>query len=1848
MLPSIARRARATFTALLLGLATLLVAGGLMAPSALAAPFSVAVPTAQPTGTKDAGAFSDFALTANFPGDSTPKSLAINLPTGQLGALSSIATCPIAQFNADACATATKIGSTAVVANSSLLGIDINASGDVVLIPTTGTEIGRIGIIVRPSIGEKMFIQGTLRTRDDYGIVAAVPTLPNEATLSILGFPTPTPITLKSMQMTMFGRAGGTGTAGFFFNPSNCATATTRIDAVGYDNTTSSASASYTPVNCGSAPFTPTVRFTPNSTAAATPTAFTVDVGHPYDATAAKVGAPFKSTTIVLPAGVQLTGASNSDGQLVACTDAEFKYGTSAPASCPAGSKVGSVVFDSPLVGDVLGDVFLAQPAPGSGDLIRLFVVAQRGPQADALRVKLLTRVSVDPATGLLTNTLTDLPEQPVRSFRFTFRAGSAPGVRQPRLCGNYPGSASLISYATTTPVNLGSTYVVDQGCATSGRFRPTIGMTTSPTTAGAATTGTTTIDLPIGDEALTSVTASLPPGLLANIKSVPRCTIAQVQADACTGAAQVGSVRSLAGQSTVPGGFDGAVYLTDAPAASSNAIAGLYIRVPVVVGPIVVDTLKIQGTIRLRPDYGIDVVSAIPDTVRGLQLDQQKLTLTFNRANFMVNPPVCSGNTISGAFGSAQSSNRTISSPMTVTGCDQMVFDPSVSFSTSTSSARAAASLTTTVTIPASAPSAIQSPVKRVAVTLPEGVSLSASAGAGGDLVGCSVAEFAPSTFADPTCPAGSNVGTTTIETPTVGRLTGNAYLAETAPGHLARVFVDAKSVDFGAAARVKIEGVIDVDPQTGRTTATFGGLPPVAFTSFALTMRGGSKPVLAMPRTCGTFAGSAVATPYSGATKTPSGSLTISQDCPASPAAFSPSVSLSRSNTTAGLPVEFTQTIDLPDGQEEFSSLDLSLPAGLLGAIATIPTCKLPDDRAPECPNGSLVGTVKADVGVASAPYRTEGKVYLTQGTDEDIAHLGIVVPAKVGPIDLGLIVVTAHLDLRSDYGLDVHVDEIPTRVKGVRLDLRRLELKIDRPGFMVNPVACGDAPATATLRGAQGATQIRQQTLTTDGCDGLALGASLAYDAAPAVPSAASEFTTSVRAAAPPGKPLDAMRSVIVRMPDGVSLSPSAGARGDLDECTAEQFTEADITVDNACPAGSKIGTVHLVSPLVGDLDGEVFLGRKRGDHFSSVYFQVNSAEYAALRVKIAGDLDVDPSNGRLTATFDDLPQVQVAAIDLKLRGGSAPVLAMPRTCGAFVGMVEVIRYNGETVDDDGMLRIGDDCPDPAAFSPSLAIGLSNTQAGADTALTTTVTVPPRQGELSSLGVTMPRGLLGRLTVVPPCPIATAQAGACGPESLVGTVTAKVGVSTAPYTVTGKAYMTAGTDDAIAGLAFVLPAKVGPIDLGNVITLAKLKIEGNDLQLKIVADSIPTRVQGIPLNIGELTVAIDKPGVVLNATTCDARNADATFGSVQGGTAGAPSAYAATGCDKLAWKPKMDLMFTGTASELAAKGHPTVRTVIEQTEGQGNLAIADVLLPTAVSTDLTNINANLCESAAAASAGACPDKSKAGTAEIITSALPAPVDAAIHIVRIPGQPLPGLAIRVRDQISFDVVGITSIDKSGRIHVVFSGLPDTPISKMTLVFAGGPKGLIQLNRDVCADSGTTNIALTSQHGAKQALELATNCNGKIANPLNTRAVAGGSSSLVTLRPSGKKRGYSVVVKNPSGVRRVTFAMPKGYTYAKAKTARANIKVTTTGAGKAKVKVTRRLSGQTLTVSVGSGKVTRVAITAKPKAGRFSASLTKQLRAKSVRTTVKPTLTILDATAKQLTPLSTLKVAAK
>ncbi len=1751
----------------------------------------------------------------------------LSLPAGLIAKIDGRQRCSVAAATAGTCAAGSKIGTLtakagqgatpATFSGGTVYLTDAPGAGDLVgLAIELPVKVGSVGGNAIVDLG-KLTAVGGISLRTDYGIDIdmAVPT-------KIKGIPT----YLRQIALNI-------NEPGFMVNPATCTgnAYSGTLNAVQGGSAPISGSLSVT--GCAGASFNPSVAFSAAPARPAASSAFTTTISVPAD------HSPVKTAAVTLPAGVSLSASANAGGDLVGCTAGQFDAASWADPTCGAGSKIGTVSIQTPSVGAITGDAYLAATTP-NGTIASLYLDAQSTAFGAKARIKVTGTVAVDAGTGATVATFDNLPGVAFTSFALTLRGGASPVVSLPRTCGSFAGSALLTPHAGSASTKNAS-LVLDQACPAAGQFGPQVDFDLSPNGAGDAGKLTTTITVPGGDQELSKVRIDMPEGLTAKLKDALRCTIANAQLDNCAANTEIGTVVAKVGVDGASYSQSGKVYLTEGRAGN---VAGMAIILPAVVGPIDLGKVITVADIQLKsPDLALQITADVPTSVKGVRLDLRELKLNITKDDFLVNPSSCGTLPGTAAFTGKDGATAADTASITVPAgtCATQNFDPQISFDAGNPKPGESSDFTTSVAV--TDQPGPESPFKAVNVRLPEGMSLSASAGARGDLDGCTDAEFKQDDLAAASsCPAGSEIGTVRFETGELaGDLDGKVYLAPATNGNLARIFLETTSSTI-ANLTVRLIGRVEVNETTGATDAIFDEIPAIPVTRFTVKLRGGDAPTLALPRLCGTAQGTGTFVPVSGtATQTRNAGLALSTDCPDANA-FSPTVTLDRSTQAAGRSMTFTTTVDVPAKQQELSSLRMVLPAGLLGNISQIPACSFTDAKAGTCAASSKVGDVTAQAGVASAPFALEGAAYLVKGDSNSIARLAIVLPAKVGPVDLGDVITIAELKLRADYGLTITADDVPTKVKGVRVDLHKLELAINKPGFMVNPVSCTPAQGTTTMGSAQGGTQQRQQDFFTTGCDQLKLDASLGFDASPASPLTASAVTTKINASAPSGDALDAMKNIRVTLPEQTSLSASAGAKGDLAECTAGEFKASDIDVDAACPAGSKVGNVGISSPMIGDLTGDVFLGAKTDGHFAGIFLQAKAAEYPSLRVKIAGSLDVDETTGRMIATFQDLPQVQVSAINLQLRGGDAPVLSLPRTCGTFGADVNVLRHGGAASDATGNLVLDQDCPDVNAFAPKLDLSVSPTQAGASTALNTKITVPARHQELRNLDLAMPNGLLGRLTVAPKCSLDAARANACSDASQVGSASAKVGVATAPYGVSGKVFLTDGFDGSIAGLMFALPAKVGPIDLGTVVTLAQIKLVGSDLQMRITANDIPTRVKGIPLSISELSINVDKPGMVLNATSCSAQQAKASFGSAQGGSASSDAGYQASGCESLNWQPSLKVGFSGPPAEMKAKGHPTLTTVIQQAEGQGNMKSAVVTLPVGVATDLTNVNKRSCANPETAIAGGCPESSKLGAGEIVTSALPEPVDATLYIVKIPNVTLPGVAIHVRDQIAFDIIGTTKLDKAGRLVASFDNLPDTPISKMTLVFNGGSTGVLQLGKEICGVKGlATDGTLGSHHGASKNLSVPVDCNGTSFGGNTPTDPNVKSLASATFRPEGSSSALTFALSNPNGISKLVLKMPKGAIFTKK--AYKMTKLTLTGA-KAKTNIVNgeRRMAISIKPTVAGEKVTKVKFKLPNKAIRINYKIrrvladkktSKKKKAKLLAKLLSPSITVLDGT---------------
>ena len=430
--------------------------------------------------------------------------------------------------------------------------------------------------------------------------------------------------------------------------------------------------------------------------------------------------------------------------------------------------------------------------------------------------------------------------------------------------------------------------------------------------------------------------------------------------------------------------------------------------------------------------------------------------------------------------------------------GCDEVPFEPGIDVDPGTSEVDSPAGATVTTTLEyfdGEESTRQESHLRKAVVELPQGMALNPAAANG--LVACTDAQFKKGVRTyDNECPAASRIGSAEIESPPLppGSLKGDIYVGtqksfDPASGEEFRTLIEAKSEQLGIA--VRLVGNVSADPGTGQLTATFDeqetgelvgtlprGLPQVPFESVKLHFDKG-KNVLTSPPTCGPHGTTSSMEPWSapGTNKHPSSSFGLTSapgggPCPQNlgQRPFNPGFVAGPEAATAGAYSPFRLLVRRPDGAQEIRQVRANLAPGMVARLKGVPYCPeaniaaavgksgAAEIAAPSCPASSLVGGVALAAGSGSTPFHTAGKVYLAGPYKNAPVSLLFVTPTVAGPFDLGTVVVRTALYVDPETA-EIHAvsDPIPDVFGGVKLDIRAIDVLINRPSFTVNPTTC-----------------------------------------------------------------------------------------------------------------------------------------------------------------------------------------------------------------------------------------------------------------------------------------------------------------------------------------------------------------------------------------------------------------------------------------------------------------------------------------------------------------------------------------------------------------------------------------------------------------------------------------------------------------------------------------------------------------------------------------------------------------------------------------------------------------------
>ena len=784
-------------------------------------------------------------------------------------------------------------------------------------------------------------------------------------------------------------------------------------------------------------------------------------------------------------------------------------------------------------------------------------------------------------------------------------------------------------------------------------------------------------------------IVVDTPEGLSVNPEAVPQCTTAQLETLTCPPASLVGvNYLTVAAQSppcTAP--IPGKCVNARAAVPVYNIVP--FEGVPSMVGfPTAAGPTYIVGSLSPLDQHVTFTIKDIhPPSASSPPIIGSRLVFNGRAGNgtYLTMPSNCDGGQISNLTVRSQgepveatpsvTDSASFQTAVGATGCENVPFNPSIGVNAPGGAVDSPDPTTVNVDIPFEpGPENISNSYLKVArVTLPKGMGINPSVANG--LQVCTDDQFHYHTDLPVECPAASKIGTVEVQTPSLppNSLFGDVYAgaplnSNPSSGEEFRIFIHAFSTRYGVNVRLK--GNVFPDLQTGQLTAVVAENPQATFSSFRLHFNTVDNKVLTLPPTCGQNTATSDLTPWSErADANPSADLALSNypgggNCPKTMAdrPFGPTYNAKPDSNKGGSYSPFHVLITRKDGEQELKVVNVTLPKGLTGKLAGIPYCPegaiaaaasnsgAAEKASPSCPAASLLGSAVTRAGTGNNPFKIGGNVYLAGPYKGAPLSLVTVTPSIAGPYDLGTVVVRVALFVEPETA-QIHAvsDVIPDVFGGVKLDLRSINLDIDRNQFMINPTNCAAQATTGAINGG-GADPTNSATFSSYAvndpfqateCNKLGFKPKLKVTLNGPTKRAKNPRLTAVLNAKK-GQ-ANVLRTALT-MPHSLFLDQ--GHIGTV--CTRPQLAS------HTCPKKSVYGTAEAKSPLLDKkLKGKVFLVS-------------SNHELPDLLVDLRGQVEIylrgviSSKHGGLKTVFNNVPDVPVSRFALKMKGGKKSLL------------------------------------------------------------------------------------------------------------------------------------------------------------------------------------------------------------------------------------------------------------------------------------------------------------------------------------------------------------------------------------------------------------------------------------------------------------------------------------------------------------------------------------------------------------------------------------------------------------
>jgi hypothetical protein len=643
--------------------------------------------------------------------------------------------------------------------------------------------------------------------------------------------------------------------------------------------------------NCNQIPFDPELEVRPDTGHPDAPVGITVTIGVEQPESSIVTAAPqLRDATITLPEGVSISAGVADGLQACKATDPEgidMPTGLNAsgeplkpsevgegeelapsgearlaPGHCPPPSTVGTAEALSPLLPTpIKGRVYLALPGCGGpgqpgctaqdavdGNLYRLYVeLGGHELHPSGVNIKIEGKVEANPATGQLTVKLVNNPELPLSQLNLTLNGGPRALLDNPATCGPASTTSDLEPWSTpgVTPAPESqympgtadaapSSFYEVTGCPTTPMFTPAILAGSTIPQAGVFTPFTFTVTRADGEQYLSVLDLTTPPGVSAMLSNVPLCEEPAASNGQCPPASRIGSTIVGAGAGSHPLQLPGNIYLTSG---YDGAPFGLSIVTNAVAGPLNLGQIVIRSRVDLDSETAALTITSdpLPQIVFGVPLRIQRVILNIDRPNFIFNPTDCEIQQITATIVSSQGRSAHESNRFAIGGCRNLRFAPTIKASTNAHTTFATgASFDMKLSI-ANAKRGSQANLAAIKMTLPQQLPSRLT----------TLQQACPQTTftADPAaCPAGAIIGIARARTPVLPvEMEGPVYFVSRGRN----AFPSPVLVLEGDGVRLNLAGTTTIDSKE-ITHVAFKTVPDMPIETFELYLPQGRHSLL------------------------------------------------------------------------------------------------------------------------------------------------------------------------------------------------------------------------------------------------------------------------------------------------------------------------------------------------------------------------------------------------------------------------------------------------------------------------------------------------------------------------------------------------------------------------------------------------------------------------------------------------------------------------------------------------------------------------------------------------------------------------------------------------------------------------------------------------------------------------------------------------------------------------------------------------------------------------------------------------------------------------------------------